>query len=99
VKKNPTKQMSTARKLSVDPLIVLISFGVGIFIVYMTQRTPEVIIKLPTPHSEDAKTLFRDDVDNCYSFKIENVTCTQDAIDFPIERRLELFDLDGHGMA
>jgi len=83
-----TRQRS---RLSIDPWIVLVSFGIGMFIVYMTQNSPQVIIKLPTPKGADAHSVFRDDVDNCYTFKIDEVPCSGDAINFPIERHLELF--------
>jgi hypothetical protein len=77
-------------RITVDPWIVIISFGIGMFIVYITQRTPKVIIKLPAPDSQE-KSIFRDDVNNCYDFKIREVACTPEAVDFPIERHLELF--------
>lgn len=79
----------------VDPVVFLLSFAVGIFIVYITQSRPDVIIKVPNPlDPKSQQDVYRDDVDSCYKYVIKEVDCPTDgsALDFPIERHLELFD-------
>ena len=55
----------------------LISLAVGLFLVYCTSPTPDVIIKYPTPENAD-KLIFKDDVDNCYKFKVDEIKCPTD---------------------
>lgn len=59
---------------NIDVYWFLISLFIGLFIVYSTAVTPEVIIKYPTPENADSM-IFKDDVDNCYKFKTTEVQC------------------------
>ncbi len=71
----------------------MISLAFGLFIVYCTSPTPEIIIKYPTPENSD-KLVFKDDVDNCYKFKTEMVDCPKDKSKIkkiPIQRSIEYF--------
>ena len=71
----------------------LISFSLGLLLVYCTVPTPDVIVKYPTP--DISKNLvFNDDANNCYKFDTEEVECPKDIkmiSKFPIERKIEYF--------
>lgn len=78
----------------IDPLVFIISFGIGLFIVYVSSPKPTVIIKYPTPENNDM--IFHDDGDNCYKFNINEVPCPKDKgkiENIPIERKIEDFRL------
>ena len=71
----------------------LISFAVGLLLVYCTVPQPEVIIKYPTPDNADI-TIFKDDIDNCYKFDTIEVKCPGDKKkinQIPISRKIEYF--------
>ena len=71
----------------------LISFAVGLLLVYCTVPKPEVIIKYPTPDNADI-TIFKDDIDNCYKFDTIEVKCPGDKKkinQIPISRKIEYF--------
>ena len=78
----------------IDPWWFLISFCVGIFVVYCMYNTPDVYIKYPTP--DNAKdNIFRDDTDNCYRFKTTEVDCPKNPLSIhtiPVQRKVEYFD-------
>lgn len=60
-----------------DPYMFIIAFAVGIFFCYITYPPPEYIIKHPTPENAD-HTIYRDDSDNCFKYKAEEVQCPND---------------------
>jgi hypothetical protein len=76
----------------INPVVFLIAFCFGLFIVYISAPQPTVVIKYPTPDNSDI--IFKDDADNCYSFNIEETTCPSDkgSIEkIPVQRKIEDF--------
>jgi len=73
----------------------LISLFVGFLIVYTTAPKPTVVVKYPTPENSKDQ-VFKDDVENCYKFKTEEVTCPagKKVEDLPIQKNLEYFNLN-----
>lgn len=72
------------------PLYFLVSLFVGLFFTYTLTPTPDVIIKYPTP--EDVDTIYRDDVDNCFRFISNEVTCPNNKSkikEIPIQQKQE----------
>ena len=55
----------------------LISFSIGIFIVYINTPTPEIIIKYPNPENA-GKIIYKDDAGVCYKYKANEVKCPSD---------------------
>jgi len=76
----------------IEPFYFIISFTIGIFIVYMYMPQPDVIVKYPTPENAN-DTIFKDDVDNCYKFKTTEIPCkNNEAVNvIPVQKRVEEF--------
>lgn len=73
----------------------LFSLALGLLIAYCTSPKPEVILKYPTPENSD-NLIFKDDVENCYKFNVNEVNCPNDKskIDnIPVQRSIEYFNL------
>ena len=69
-----------------NPFAFLISFCIGIFIVYLSEQPKKIIVKHPRPNDE--KTIYHDDDDNCYKYKTIEVQCPSDKsliLDHPLE--------------
>jgi len=69
-----------------NPYVFIISFSIGIFIVYLSEPPRKIIIKHPRPN--DNETIYRDDADNCYKYKTIEVQCPSDKsliLDHPLE--------------
>lgn len=75
-----------------DPLWFLISFCIGIFLVYCMTPSPEIIIKYPTPDNASSN-IFEDDANNCYKFTTKEVSCSkaEKIEEIPISRKIEYF--------
>ena len=56
----------------------ILSFAIGSFFVYITQSKPKIVIVYPTPDNID-KLQYKDNADNCYHFKSNNVECPKDS--------------------
>ena len=61
----------------IEPLYFFISLFIGLFITYTFTPDPEVIIKFPTPENA-GKIIYRDNSDNCFKFKSNEVKCPSD---------------------
>jgi hypothetical protein len=61
----------------IEPLYFFISLFIGLFITYTFSPDPEVIIKFPTPENA-GKIIYRDNSDNCFKFKSNEVKCPSD---------------------
>jgi hypothetical protein len=57
--------------------VFLISFGVGLFFIYILGPELKTIYIYPTPESVD-KVLFKDKANNCFYFEEEEVKCPKD---------------------
>ena len=51
----------------------IISFAIGMFIVYFYQPKMEIVYKFPNPNNLD--TVYKDKNEGCYKFKIEKKDC------------------------
>ena len=61
----------------IHPLYFFISFAVGLFIVYVFNPPPQVVVKFPSPYNS-GKIVYKDKNDSCYKYKSENVSCPSD---------------------
>lgn len=64
-------------------LAFIIAFAIGIFYVYISTPKPKIVIKYPTPYNSN-KIVYRNDNDVCYKYMVEEVKCTDRAIEQPI---------------
>jgi hypothetical protein len=76
----------------IHPLIFFISFCIGLFFVYIFSPEPDIIFKYPTPENAH-KLVFTDDADNCYKYVSNEVQCTDDAKDIPIQKKNSILNL------
>ena len=60
----------------INPYIFLLSFFVGMFIVYTTSPAPEIIYQYPTP--ENSNSVYQDSAGLCYKMKGKQVKCPND---------------------
>ena len=58
----------------------LISFFIGMFMVYISIPLPEIIIKYPTPHNT-GKIVYKDNSDMCYVYDAKQTKCPSDPSD------------------
>lgn len=66
----------------IDFKYFIISFCLGILIVYVLQPKTQIIYKFPSPNTIEQK--YKDNTNNCYKFDFEEVQCTEDAVDQPV---------------
>jgi len=64
-------------------LSFIIAFTIGILYVYISTPKPKIVIKYPTPYNSN-KIVYRNDNDVCYKYTVEEVKCTDKAIDQPL---------------
>jgi hypothetical protein len=70
----------------INPYVFIVCFCIGIFICYITQPEPKIIIQHPRPDNVH-KVVYKDDNHDCYKYESEEVDCPADmrmAIDHPI---------------
>ena len=61
----------------IDPLAFFISLFIGLLITYVIAPPKKYIIQWPTPDNTD-KHVHKDDAENCYKYKAEEVQCPTD---------------------
>jgi len=59
-----------------NPFAFIISFCIGIFLVYLMEPQKKIIVQHPKPNDDD--TIYRDDENNCYKYKTIEVKCPTD---------------------
>ena len=57
--------------------VFLISFAIGMLVVYITGPSPREIMVYPTPDNID-KLLYRDRADQCFEFEHKEIPCPKD---------------------
>nr|QOI90438.1 hypothetical protein HWQ62_00302 [Pyramimonas orientalis virus] len=60
----------------------VMSFCVGILVVYASQPKTQIVYKFPSPTNLNTK--YKDNSDNCYKYEYEEVKCSKNAIPQPI---------------
>lgn len=61
----------------INPYVFIITFCIGIFMCYITQPEPKIIVQHPRPDNTD-KIVYKDDNDDCYKYEHEEVDCPAD---------------------
>lgn len=61
----------------------IIAFAIGMFYVYIATPKPKIVIKYPTPYNAN-RIIYKNENDVCYKYKVEEVKCTNKAIEQPI---------------
>ena len=64
-------------------LAFFIAFSIGMFYVYIDTPKPRMIIKYPTPYNAE-NIVYKGLTGDCYKFRMQEVPCTEDAIEQPI---------------
>jgi hypothetical protein len=62
----------------------IIAFSFGILYVYISAPKPQIIIKYPTPYNANKIVYRSSDSDMCYKYEVQEVKCSENAIDQPI---------------
>jgi hypothetical protein len=68
----------------------MLSFSIGLFICYITNPQPEIILKFPSP-TNAGKVVYKDKAGECYSYKAEMVKCPEQKKDIKPQPILEDF--------
>ena len=58
----------------IEPFYFFIALFIGMFFVYISTPTPDIIIKYPIPEEAD-KLIFKDYADTCYKYIAEEIQC------------------------
>jgi len=61
----------------IEPLYFFLALFIGMFFVYVSTPTPDIIIKYPIPEEAD-KLIFKDYANTCYKYVPEEVQCPSD---------------------
>ena len=72
----------------IDPIIFLISFTIGLFMCYITNPQPNIIIKYPNPDNA-GKIIYKDNAETCYKYDSNEINCPEDTskiIENPIQQ-------------
>ena len=76
----------------INSKIFFISLCVGLFFVYIFSKQPEIILKYPTPETED-KLIYQDKNDVCYKYKSREVKCNKDAKNIELHDDKNFYDI------
>lgn len=68
----------------INPYVFFISLCIGLFFVYIFSSQPEIIMKYPTPDTEN-DLIYQDKNDVCYKYKSKEVQCNGDAKDIQLQ--------------
>jgi hypothetical protein len=61
----------------INPLVFIISFIIGVGVVYILQPESIKVIKFPNPENA-GKLTYQDENNNCYKYKATEVKCPSD---------------------
>ncbi len=61
----------------IDPNAFFISLAIGLLIFYIVAPQKRIVIKYPSPENA-GKVIYKDESDNCFKFKAEEVKCPSD---------------------
>lgn len=68
----------------------ILSFSIGLFVAYITNPQPEIILKFPSP-TNAGKVIYKDKAGQCYAYKAEKKECPRDAGNVKAQPILEDF--------
>lgn len=54
--------------------IFLIAFAIGMLYIYVSNPTPKVILKFPSPYNA-GKVVYKDNADECFVYDAQKVKC------------------------
>ena len=57
--------------------VFIISLAIGLFVTYVTSGPTKSILVYPNPDNIE-KLLYKDNADNCFKFKAEEIKCPED---------------------
>lgn len=80
---------------SINIYYFLISFFIGMLLVYILEPLPEIIIKYPSP---DTNIVYKDESDLCYIYENQEVPCDSSAIDFPLQHKINNLKKNNKGV-
>ncbi len=63
-------------KLRINLKIMLLSFVIGLALVYIMSPAPVIRLRFPTPFNS-GKVVYKDAGDTCYKYKAKQVTCDE----------------------
>lgn len=69
----------------------IISLAIGLFLVYISNPSPNIIYVYPNPDNEQ-KILYKDKSDTCYKCKSKQIPCPKDKkqiFQYPIQTALQ----------
>ena len=66
----------------IDLNLFIISFCIGIMIIYCTKPKPSIVNKFPSPTNKNL--IYQDNVNNCYKYVVEETSCDANSIVQPI---------------
>ena len=55
-----------------DPIFFFGAFIIGLLLNYLNSKSPNIVIKYPTPYNNH---IYKDDSDNCYKYNLEKTEC------------------------
>ena len=61
----------------IDPFYFVISFCIGILLVYLLTPVPKIVIRYPTPENS-GKIIYKDDNNVCYKYNAIKIQCPKD---------------------
>jgi hypothetical protein len=67
----------------VNPFYFILSFAIGLFIVYIFHPPPQVVVKFPSPYNV-GKIIYKDKHESCYAYKAVPQSCDTNTIPQPL---------------
>lgn len=74
----------------INSIYFILSFCIGIFLVYVITPFPEVIYTFPTPDNVD-DTIYNNKNGSCYKYKAKEVQCDANTKNTPIYKNKKYF--------
>ena len=62
----------------IDPFVFFVSFGLGLMYCYITNPSPKVVLKFPSPYNTEKVIYHETGGDGCYKYKADKVGCPTD---------------------
>ncbi len=82
---------------NISPFYFFVSFAIGLFLVYVFNPPPSVVIKFPSPYNA-GKVTYKDKNDTCYTYKANKVACPADKAKIKPQPLFEDFSLQKYSV-